>query len=235
MKREFYFQDDKSNKFWTIELLGNAYVVTYGRIGSAERKMRNEFENEEIAEREVENQIASKLKKGYVEGAIASAPEWVKPHWDSMKMSEDVFWRIIRLFDWKKLGDDDGVIEPAIAALSQMSAGMINEFEDILAEKLHSLDTEAHAREVGEYAYGTDEYFSVDLFLYMRCVVVANGPEVYASVLADPTQMPEDCDFEPLLSVARLAYERKTGAEFKHLPPVCYETYSNRKGWKRIT
>ena len=50
MKREFYFQDDKSNKFWTIELLGNAYVVTYGRIGSAERKMRNEFENEEIAE-----------------------------------------------------------------------------------------------------------------------------------------------------------------------------------------
>lgn len=232
MRREFYYQDDRSNKFWTIELAGNVCITTNGRIGSKPRETRKEFPSEDDARREVEKQIASKLKKGYVEGALDAVPEYVKPDWSTMTMSEEVFWRIIRLFNWKKLGDDDAVIEPAVAALAQMNVADIERFEDILAEKLHTLDTEAHAREIGEEAYRPDKYFSVDWFLYARCVVVANGPEFYATVLANPAEMPKDGEFESLLYVGPTAYERKTGREIDHGTPLSYETYSNLAGWQ---
>ena len=42
--------------------------------------------------------------------------------------------------------------------------------------------------------------------------------------------MPKDMEFEALLMVARLAYQRKTGEEFDYLPKVSYETFSNRVG-----
>jgi predicted DNA-binding WGR domain protein len=230
-KREFSHQDDKSNKFWTIELVGNACVTSHGRIGAKARETRNEYADETVARREFEKLIASKLKKGYVEGALESVPQYVKPDWSSMQMSDDVFWRIIGLLNWKKLGDDDAVIEPAVAALAQMSSDDIRQFEETLSQKLFALDTEAHAREIGEDAYQNGEHFSVDWFLYVRCVVVANGAKAYATALADPTEMPKDGEFEALLSLAPTAYERKTGSEFEYATTVSYETFSNRKGW----
>jgi len=46
-----------------------------------------------------------------------------------------------------------------------------------MADKLYALDTAAHARHIGEWAYRGPEAdtFSPDWFLYVRCVVVANG------------------------------------------------------------
>jgi predicted DNA-binding WGR domain protein len=44
VKREFYYQDDRSNKFWTIERLGKDLVTTHGRIGSKGRDTRKQFE-----------------------------------------------------------------------------------------------------------------------------------------------------------------------------------------------
>lgn len=231
MKREFYFQDDRSNKFWTIDVVGNAYVTTHGRMGAAPRETRKEFANEAQARSEAEKLIAAKVKKGYVEGKLEAAPQYAKPDWASMSMSEEVFWRIIGLFHWKKLGDDDAVVAPAVAALAQMTVGDIARFEDILAEKLYALDTEAHAREIGEDAYQQGKYFSVDLFLYARCCVVANGREFYEKILANPAEMPKDMDFESLLYVATTAHEKKTGAELDHLTPESFETFSNKAGW----
>ena len=40
MKREFHLQDDRSNKFWTIEVVGNDVVTTHGRIGAKPRETR---------------------------------------------------------------------------------------------------------------------------------------------------------------------------------------------------
>jgi hypothetical protein len=114
----------------------------------------------------------------------------------------------------------------------QMSVADIERFEDILAEKLYALDTEAHAREIGDEAFKPGNYFSVDWFLYERCAVVANGREFHQSVLETPTQMPKDLEFEAILSIARLAYERKTGMEFDHVTPLSCETYSNQTGWR---
>ena len=152
--------------------------------------------------------------------------------WSSLSMSDEVFWQIIGLFNWKKTGDDDAVIKPAVAALARMSEADIERFEDILAEKLYGLDTQAHAREIGEDAYREGKHFSVDWFLYARCVVVANGRVYYEKVRANPSEMPKDMEFEALLSVGPHAYERKTGRELKHITPLSYETYSNIAGWQ---
>lgn len=232
MRREFYFQDDRSNKFWTVEVTGKAVVTTNGRIGAKPREVRHEFATAAAAEKEASSMVASKLKKGYIEGKIKSAPKYAKPDWSAMTMSEEVFWRIMGLFDWKKVGDDDAVIEPAIKALAQMKVSDIQEFAEMLAEKLYAVDTEAHAREIGDECYKPGKYFSVDWFLYVRCTTLTNGPEFYKKVLADPREMPKDVEFETLLYVPSMAYERKTGNEFEYTTRLSYETYSNRTGWR---
>lgn len=232
MKREFYCQDDKSNKFWTVEIVGKTIVTSNGRIGATPRETRKELQTKEAAQREFEKLITSKLRKGYIEGKIKSVPKHKPPEWATITMSDDVFWRIVGLFNWKKLGDDDAVIRPAVKALAQMSEKDICRFEDTMAEKLYALDTEAHAREIGEEAFRPGKYFSVDWFLYVRCCVVANGRKEFDSSVAEPKEMPKDMEFETLLSVAREAYELKTGKEFEHISRLSYETYSNRKGWK---
>jgi hypothetical protein len=148
-------------------------------------------------------------------------------------VDETLFWKTIRRFDWKKLGDDDAVVKPAVDALASMSVTDIHRFEDIMAEKLYALDTEAHARHIGEDSYaGEDEYFSVDEFLYARCVVVVNGPRYFAKVLANPKLMPKDSEFEALLYVAGTAYRKKTGKEMRHHSKRSYETFSNKRGWR---
>ena len=83
-------------------------------------------------------------------------------------------------------------------------------FQDILSEKLYKLDTKNHALNIGEDSWLTDKYFSVDNFLYARCCVIANGQEAFEVVLNNPSEMPKDLTFEPLLSLAAKTYEFKT-------------------------
>lgn len=146
-------------------------------------------------------------------------------------MDEDFFWSLIASLDWKKTGDDDAVIEPVVAALAGMPEADIFRFDDILAEKLHALDGEKYASNIGMDAYKDGEYFSVDLFLYARACTVANGRKAFETALANPKKMIKNKDFEVLLYVAQKAYERKTGKEYKHVPEPNYETYANQAGW----
>jgi len=71
----------------------------------------------------------------------------------------------------------------------------------------------------------------VDLFLYARCCVVANGRAFYEHVLAHPEDMPKDLTFEALLNLASHAFERKTGFEMEYVPAYNYETFANTEGW----
>lgn len=147
-------------------------------------------------------------------------------------MTEAEFWNIIGTLDWGHEGDDEAVIAPTVAKLAAGSPEGIISFEEHLAAALYAIDTEEHAREIGEYAYtGPEEPFSADLFLYARCVAVANGRDFYQSVLRSPSRMPKDMEFEALLRIGREAWARLTGTDFDHLTRLSYETFSNRGGW----
>jgi hypothetical protein len=143
--------------------------------------------------------------------------------------SDDQFWRLIEAFDWtKKTGVD--ILAPAIEHLATMPVVNIYLFADKLSEKLFHLDTRAHGD--AYLANEGDDYLSVDDFLYIRCAVVAEGKAYFEKVLDNPAEFPDEISFEPLLSLAKKAYEKKTGRKFDYHPSISYETYSNKAAWK---
>ncbi len=149
----------------------------------------------------------------------------------SAGMPEARFWELIALLDWSQTDDDEAVIKPLVEALAAGPVREIYEFQDWLATKLYALDAQIYAEQIGEDAYQPDIYFSVDIFLYARCCVIANGRAAYEQVLQNPKEIPKDLTFESLLYVASEAYERKTGKSFHYMPAFSIETYSNLEGW----
>ena len=148
-----------------------------------------------------------------------------------MAMDDVRFWALIDQLDWQR-DDADGVVAPLVAALTASSLEEIAAFEEHLARKLYALDGRAWAREMGEGWWGDgDAPMSVDAFLYARCAIVAEGRETYEAILADPTLMLKDLDFEPLLYVAETAWEAKTGELPTFDTSVSYESYANADGW----
>ncbi|MEZ4887408.1 MAG: DUF4240 domain-containing protein [Chitinophagales bacterium] len=148
-------------------------------------------------------------------------------------MNEDLFWELIATLDWGQ-EDVEEVSTAIIDVLSKKSLADIYQFEEILADKLYQLDGQKYAENIGEHAYQDGEYFSSDHFLYARCWVVACGKTFYQSVLSNPSQMPKDSTFEPLLYIAEKAYELKTAkTDYAYFPQKSYETYSNKEAWGR--
>ena len=232
MKRNFVNQKGDSNKFWTIEQKDKSLTATWGKIGTEGRTNTKSFDDDEACKKEVEKLIQEKLSKGYSE--IADLSQVLdKPVQDYRPMDDDVFWEIISLFNWAKTGDDDAVLRPAVRRLASMPVEDIYKFADILSEKLFLLDGSAYASNIGEESYtGKDEYFSVDYFLCVRCCVVANGKEYFDLVLANPTKMPKDMDFEALLYLPDIAFNKKTKSEdYDYEPKFNFETFSNVDGW----
>lgn len=68
-KRRFEYTDDRSNKFWEVEVNDSDVTVTFGRIGAAGQTQTKSFDTHAEAERHAEKMIASKLGKGYEEVA----------------------------------------------------------------------------------------------------------------------------------------------------------------------
>ncbi len=148
-------------------------------------------------------------------------------------MDEDKFWQVIDSLDWEQ-DSDEGIVAPVVTALSLLPDEDIFRFDDLLAEKLYALDGERFATAMSEGS--DDDYFSVDIFLYGRCCVVANGRASYETVLGDPDKMPKDCTFESLLYLHQEAWEMKHGEQkaYPHFHEVWYETFSNPEGWPGI-
>jgi len=143
--------------------------------------------------------------------------------------SEEQFWQLIELFDWKQKKRDD-IIQPAVTALSKMPISAIYLFEDFLSEKLFDIDTKEHAKAYMKQQ--TDDYFSADGFLYVRCAAVAEGKSYYENICKNPSELSADIDFEHILSVAAEAYKLKTGRDFDYSPLYNYETQSNTEKWQ---
>ncbi|WP_016756585.1 DUF4132 domain-containing protein, partial [Leptospira santarosai] len=65
MKQELTYQDTTSNKFWNIEVSGNSFTVTYGKIGTSGQTQTKTFDNEDKCLKEAQKLLSEKLKKGY--------------------------------------------------------------------------------------------------------------------------------------------------------------------------
>lgn len=74
--RRFEFVEGGSSKFWSPELQGSTFIVTYGRIGTAGQRKEKAFPDEDSARREYDKKVAEKLREGYrevTEGGEAAA------------------------------------------------------------------------------------------------------------------------------------------------------------------
>ena len=65
MKIYLVYQDEKSHKFWQIEVKGKEHTVTYGKVGTDGQSKTKEFASNEQAIKDAEKLAASKKKKGY--------------------------------------------------------------------------------------------------------------------------------------------------------------------------
>jgi uncharacterized protein (TIGR02996 family) len=65
--RSFQFSDAKSHKFWTIDVQGSAFTVTYGKVGTAGQTQTKTFPSAEKAQAEADKLIREKTGKGYRE------------------------------------------------------------------------------------------------------------------------------------------------------------------------
>lgn len=144
--------------------------------------------------------------------------------------TEEKFWEIISLLDWKK-EENEEIVQPVIDFLKNSPIKFIYQFQDFLSQKLYELDGKKYALHIGEDSWTKDNYFSADNFLYARCCVVANGKDYYYEVLNNPKKMPKDLTFEPILSIASKAYKQKTKEKFNYFPIHDYETYANQDAW----
>ena len=71
--RSLHYQDEKSDKFWTITLDGSAVSVHFGRVGTAGQRKAFSFDDETAARQAFEKRLAEKLKEGYREAGSSEA------------------------------------------------------------------------------------------------------------------------------------------------------------------
>ncbi len=123
MERYFRFSDDNSDKYWEVIYNETTSTVFFGRTGSAGRVEEKNYISETECIKEVEKQIASKLKKGYKETQTTNRPikdaetlsniNDFEEQWDfkvsplSKKlMNESFFWSCIE--ETSPFGSDEG-------------------------------------------------------------------------------------------------------------------------------
>lgn len=66
-KRRFEFREDKSDKFWEIEVRGHEVVVCFGRQGTDGQRVTKMFGDNGSADHHAEKLIQQKVRKGYQE------------------------------------------------------------------------------------------------------------------------------------------------------------------------
>lgn len=159
-------------------------------------------------------------------------PEATGPATGPDEVDEGRFWALIGL-----VGDLRGPQDPygaLVDALTALPPAGIAAFDQTLARMLHQLDR----RDLGDVVVSWQRvrYLDDDLFLHLRCGIVAAGRERYRAVLADPglalPLLHWDQQDEGLLGVADAAHLAATGLR-RPRPDYRYEyeTRSNTAGW----
>lgn len=70
MKNNLEYKDEKSAKFWKIEVIDTSYVVTYGKIGTEGQSKTTTLASVDEATEKAEKLVTAKLRKGYIEANV---------------------------------------------------------------------------------------------------------------------------------------------------------------------
>jgi len=65
MSRRFEYSDNKTNKFWVIQVIGKCVTERSGKIGTEGQSLIKKFKSSDTASNAAEKQIKEKLKRGY--------------------------------------------------------------------------------------------------------------------------------------------------------------------------
>ncbi len=212
METLLIYKDESSNKFWKINVSGNSFTVTYGKIGTVGSVKIKEFESEGVCRRESEKLVQSKFKKGYI---LAETSYQIEKE---SSMTESTFWELLEMC--KEKGDDiDEQMDWLVTHLSRKSVKDIVMFDSIFNENYHK----SYTSDLWAAAYIVMGGCSDDCFDYFRAWVLYLGKDMYAAALENPeTLLPyfklleeqeEIPQLEELLSAACMAYEEKTGLD----------------------
>jgi internalin A len=99
--RRFERREGGSETFWTAVLDGSALTVTYGKIGKAGRTRTKTFPGPELARQALDEQVAERLAKGYVEIRTTRAVD--AGRWDLPETWQEVYDRIdVQYSRWGK-------------------------------------------------------------------------------------------------------------------------------------
>ena len=144
------------------------------------------------------------------------------------RMPDDEFWK---LFEPATPDFDEAKFEQLTVRLSKLGQQRIIGFAETLADKLYELD-----RPDLMYSSPPDGVpsMSSDVFLYVRCAIVASGVDSFSRVLTESSI--DESEWmgelgELLLSVAPDAWIARRGEDFDHETAVSYETGSNKIAW----
>lgn len=217
MKRYFTFQDEKSNKFWAVEVQNQEMTVIFGKTGTAGNTNTKTFPDETTAQLEAEKLIKEKTKKGYMESTGESAGEF----------GEAEFWGLIERSKGKSEDTDE---QAAILTdiLSKRSK------EDIIAfgQIFRRYYVNSYQSDLWAAAFIINGGCSNDGFDYFRGWLIAQGKDVYMNALENPEYLTrviheDDLDYgvecEDMIYVSGKAYSLKTGEDenrFLELVPL---------------
>ena len=207
MKRYFTFKDEKSDKFWSIEIQGLLVTVVFGKTGTAGNTNVKEYFKEEDAKKDADKLIQEKLKKGYVEELGE----------DAGSFGEVEFWSLIARSK-SKAEDPYEQIEILTDILSTRSEEDIIAFQKIFQE----LHASSYRSDLWGAAYIINGGCSDDGFDYFRGWLIAQGKDTYYNTLENPEYLVRvikqeeagEVECEDILSAAGNAYHTKTGIDY---------------------
>lgn len=147
-------------------------------------------------------------------------------------MNEAEFWRLIKVL---RSRTDPAAVDLLITELTALSDADLEAFATRLAKAVHDLDSEALFAQPVNTDEFTPEDVDEDLFVSVRCAVVAAGQAAYELVQKDPGELSRRHDWniadaESLLQAADLAYERRTGQSWTFSPDWETETSDKPAG-----
>ena len=102
------FQDDKSHKFWQIDLEDKSFTVTFGKVDTAGQSKVKKYSTPEEAEKEAAKLIRQKTNKGYVpkdKEVAAKTPTKAAPKDSASAEAADY---LAQFFHALQQGDKDG-------------------------------------------------------------------------------------------------------------------------------